>query len=44
MGGYRIAAQISIETIFFIFCLAIMAGIIAVAALGKETQRTELKT
>ncbi|MDR0247014.1 MAG: MFS transporter [Burkholderiales bacterium] len=43
MVGYLIAAQISIEMIFFIFCSAIAVGVIAVAVLGKETQRVELK-
>ncbi|MDR0250507.1 MAG: MFS transporter [Burkholderiales bacterium] len=43
MVGYLIAAQISIEMVFFIFCSAIAVGVIAVAVLGKETQRVELK-
>ncbi|MDR2016942.1 MAG: MFS transporter, partial [Burkholderiales bacterium] len=42
MVGYLVAAQISIEMIFTIFCSAIMLGIVAVVVLGKETQRTEL--
>ncbi|MCL2308988.1 MAG: MFS transporter [Proteobacteria bacterium] len=40
--GYLVAAHISIETIFLIFCTTIVVGVIAVVVLGKETQRTEL--
>ncbi|MDR0771355.1 MAG: MFS transporter [Burkholderiales bacterium] len=43
MVGYLVAAQISIETVFVIFCSTIVVGVAAVAVLGKETQRTELK-
>jgi putative MFS transporter len=42
--GYLVAAQISIESIFLIFCATIAVGVVAVAVLGKETQRTELRT
>ncbi|MDR2852621.1 MAG: MFS transporter [Burkholderiaceae bacterium] len=41
--GYFLAAQISIETIFFVFCAVIVVGSIAVAVLGQETRGIELK-
>ncbi|MDR2711354.1 MAG: MFS transporter [Burkholderiales bacterium] len=43
MVGYLVAAHISIEMIFVIFCATIAVGVVGVAVLGKETQRTELK-
>jgi putative MFS transporter len=43
MVGYLVAAHVSIQTIFIIFCATIAVGILAVAALGKETRRTPLQ-
>ncbi len=41
--GYLVAAQIGIETIFVIFCATIVVGVVAVAVLGRETQKVELE-
>jgi putative MFS transporter len=41
--GYCLAAQISIEAIFLIFCAVIVLGVCAVAALGRETKGVELR-
>ena len=40
MVGYLMAVNISISTIFTIFCAAILVAILAVVFLGKETKQT----
>ncbi len=40
MVGYLMALNISVSTIFTIFCAAIMIAILAVIFLGKETKQT----
>lgn len=40
--GYLVAAKVQISTIFFIFCISIVIGVLAVAFLGKETKQQEL--
>jgi MFS transporter, putative metabolite:H+ symporter len=40
--GNLVAKQVSISTIFMIFCISVLIGAIAVFVLGKETKNTEL--
>ncbi|MBT2696912.1 MFS transporter [Bacillus sp. ISL-40] len=40
--GNLVAQQVSISTIFMIFCISVLIGAIAVFVLGKETKNTEL--
>jgi MFS transporter, putative metabolite:H+ symporter len=40
--GNLVAQQVSIATIFTIFCVSILIGALAVFVLGKETKNTEL--
>lgn len=40
--GYLVAAKVQISTIFFIFCISIVIGVLAVVFLGKETKQQEL--
>jgi putative MFS transporter len=40
--GNLVAKQVSISTIFMIFCIAVLIGAMAVFFLGKETKNTEL--
>lgn len=42
MVGYMVSFQFSPSTIFNIFCLVIIVGVLAVIALGKETKQTKL--
>lgn len=42
MVGYMVSFQFSPSTIFNIFCLVIIVGVVAVIALGKETKQTKL--
>ncbi|MDR7239014.1 MFS transporter [Neobacillus drentensis] len=40
--GNLVARQVSISTIFMIFCIAVLIGALTVFVLGKETKNTEL--
>ncbi|MEH7481756.1 MFS transporter [Neobacillus drentensis] len=40
--GNLVAQQVSISTIFMIFCIAVLIGAMSVFVLGKETKNTEL--
>jgi MFS transporter, putative metabolite:H+ symporter len=40
--GYFVAAEVSIDTIFFIFGISILIGALAVLFLGEETKKKEL--
>jgi putative MFS transporter len=40
--GNLVARQVSISTIFMIFCIAVLIGALTVFILGKETKNTEL--
>ncbi|WP_273129625.1 MFS transporter [Metabacillus sp. HB246100] len=40
--GYLVAAEVSIQSIFFIFAIAIIIGALAVLFLGEETRQKEL--
>jgi putative MFS transporter len=40
--GYLVAQKTSITTVFTIFCVAILVGVLAVLLLGKETKQQEL--
>lgn len=40
--GYLVAQNVEIGTIFFIFCVAILIGALAVFTLGEETKQREL--
>ncbi|MFP5108485.1 MFS transporter [Neobacillus sp. C211] len=40
--GNLVAQQVSISTIFMIFCISVLIGAISVFVLGKETKNTEL--
>ncbi|MFC0272387.1 MFS transporter [Metabacillus herbersteinensis] len=40
--GYLVAQNVDIGTIFFIFCVAILIGALAVFTLGEETKQREL--
>ncbi|WP_066248902.1 MFS transporter [Neobacillus drentensis] len=40
--GNLVARQVSISTIFMIFCIAVLIGAMTVFVLGKETKNTEL--
>lgn len=40
--GYLVAQKAEISTVFIIFCVAIIIGVLAVLLLGKETRQQEL--
>ena len=40
--GNLVAQQVSISTIFMIFCISVLIGAMSVFVLGKETKNTEL--
>ncbi|MFL6558918.1 MAG: MFS transporter, partial [Bacillus sp. (in: firmicutes)] len=40
--GNLVAQQVSISTIFMIFCISVLIGAMSVFVLGKETKITEL--
>ncbi len=40
MAGYLIAQEVSVATVFNLFCASILVAVLAVAFLGKETRQT----